>query len=65
MSPTAMASTAAEQYILAVEFIAPDGRRWTAIGGGDTLTEAIGFARQSCPDGTAWHPRDWSDLYGD
>jgi hypothetical protein len=53
------------QRILAVEFVSLDGRTWTAIGGGATLTEAIASARESCPDNTSWQPRDWNDLYGD
>jgi hypothetical protein len=50
--------------ILEVEFVAADGRTWTAIGGGE-VTAAIAFACESCPDGAAWQPRTWNDLYGD
>ena len=56
---------AAEQCILAVEFLSLDGRTWKAIGGGDTVAEAITFARQSCPDDTTWLPLDRDNLYGD
>jgi hypothetical protein len=51
--------------ILEVEFVAADGRTWTAIGGGENIAAAIAFARESCPDGVAWQPRTWNDLYGD
>ncbi len=55
----------ASQYVLRVNFEAPDGRRWSALGGGATFADAIGFARDSCPTGIAWQPVDWNDLYGD
>jgi hypothetical protein len=53
------------QRLLAVEFVSLDGRSWKAIGGAETVAEAIADARESCPDGTSWHPRSWNDLYGD
>lgn len=53
------------QHVLMVEFAAPDGRRWQAIGGGDSLADAIAFARDSCPAGATWRPSGWSELYGD
>ena len=53
------------QQILSVEFRSPDGRSWKAIGGGDTLAEAIEWARESCPHGTTWESVGWEDLYGD
>jgi hypothetical protein len=56
---------APEQRILAVEFVSLDGRTWTAIGGGATVADAIAYARESCPDDTSWHPRNWNNLYGD
>jgi hypothetical protein len=51
--------------VLAVELEAADGRRWHTIGGGDTLEEALAFARDSCPDGIDWCVVRWGDLYGD
>lgn len=53
------------QHLVTVEFASPDGRSWRAIGGGDTLAEALAFARESCPTGTTWRPVCWNDLYGD
>lgn len=53
------------QHVLMVEFTSPDGRRWQAVGGGDTLADAVAFARDSCPTDTSWQPVDWNDLYGD
>src|SRR5215211_5319315 len=60
-----VAPAAPEQPILAVWFRSPDGRSWSAIGGGATVAEAINFARESCPDDATWHPVSWNDLYGD
>lgn len=54
----------AVQHILRVEFTSPDGRTWPAIGGGDTLADALAFAQDSCPTGATWQPVSWSDLYG-
>ncbi len=52
------------QLILMVEFSSPDGRGWQAIGGGDTLADAIAFAHDSCPTDASWQPVSWNDLYG-
>jgi hypothetical protein len=56
---------APERYTLAVEFRSPDGRAWSAIGGGATVAAAITYARESCPDDATWNPVSWNDLYGD
>jgi hypothetical protein len=53
------------QHILMVQFTSADGRAWQAIGGGDTLADAIVFARDSCPTDATWQPISWSDVYGD
>ena len=53
------------QHILAVAFLAADGRTWSAIGGGPTITAAIADARESCPADATWDPVGWNDLYGD
>jgi hypothetical protein len=51
--------------VLQVELAAPDGSRFTAIGGGDSVADALAFAVASAPDGVAWEPVRWTDLYGD
>ena len=51
--------------VVEVELVAPDGNRWSAIGGGDTLEEAVAFARQSAPDGHDWRVVRVTDLYGE
>jgi hypothetical protein len=48
-----------------VDFASPDGRRWWAVGVGDTLAEALAFAQDSCPADATWQPTNWNDLYGD
>jgi hypothetical protein len=56
---------ATRQHVLMVEFTSTDGRRWQAIGGGDTLADAIAFAHDSCPADATWNPAGWNDAYGD
>jgi hypothetical protein len=53
------------QRILAVESHSSDGPRWSAIGGGATVADAIVYARESCPEDTTWDAVGWNDLYGD
>ena len=54
-----------EQVVLMVDLVSSDGRSWWAVGVGDTLAEALAFARDSCPTDAIWHPTRWNDLYGD
>jgi hypothetical protein len=61
--PSAAAATG--QVVLMVDLISPQGRTWSAVGLGDTLAEALAFARDSCPTDTTWQPVRWNDLYGD
>ena len=56
---------AEEQHILAVTFRSADGGHWHAIGGGETITAAIEWARECCPGDVAWAAENWNDLYGD
>jgi hypothetical protein len=63
--PRTAMPTAPAQRILAVEFRSPEGRCWSAIGGGATTAAAIADARQACPGDTTWNPVGWNDLYGD
>jgi hypothetical protein len=52
-------------FLVTVELAASDGTRWSALGGGQTLEEAIGFACRSAPSGRAWRVVRVADLYGD
>ena len=63
--PFPSTESAHRQHILMVEFTSPDGRIWQAIGGGDTLADAIAFARESCPNDATWQAIGWNDSYGD
>jgi len=63
--PIEQASSAnRQQRVVVVEFESNDGRRWQALGGGDTLDEALGFARESTPL-EYWRVARISDLHGD
>lgn len=53
------------QVVLMVDLASPDGGRWCAVGVGDTLAEALAFARDSCPTDTTWQPTRWNELSGD
>ena len=52
------------QRIVVVDFEAYDGRRWPAIGGGNSLEEALAFARESTPH-EYWRVARISDLHGE
>lgn len=51
--------------VLAVDFEARGGRRWSAVGGGQTVDDAIAFARDGLPGGVAWQLVGWDYLYGE
>jgi hypothetical protein len=53
----------AEQRVVVVGFEAADGARWSAIGGGASLEEAIAFARSSTPSGRYWRVVRIQDVY--
>jgi hypothetical protein len=50
---------------LRVTLEGPAGERWTAIGGGSSVGDALAFAVASAPGDTAWRIVGWSDVYGD
>jgi len=51
--------------VLGVRLAGPGGERWSAVGIGQTLDEALAWARESAPAGTSWLVSGWSELYGD
>ena len=59
------AAPSPEQHVLLVRFRSADGRRWQAIGGGETVSDAIAWARESCPGDASWIAESWNDAYGD
>jgi hypothetical protein len=50
---------------LRVTLAGPAGETWTAIGGGETLDDAIDFAIASAPTDTRWRAVSWAPLFGD
>ncbi|HXV34146.1 MAG TPA: hypothetical protein VD695_01885 [Gaiellaceae bacterium] len=51
-------------HLLNVTFEAPQGVRRSAIGGGESVPEAIATAREELPAGT-WTLVRWNPLYGE
>jgi hypothetical protein len=51
-------------YLLNVDFESQDGGDWSAIGGGESVAEAIAAARGALPAGR-WTVARWNHLYGD
>ena len=54
-----------ESDALRVDLEGPRGERWSAIGGGPSVGDALAFAVASSPADTAWRIVGWSPLYGD
>jgi hypothetical protein len=52
-------------FLLNVDFASGAGDEWSAIGGGDSLPEAIAAARGALPAGLEWELVRWNHLYGD
>jgi hypothetical protein len=50
---------------LRVSLEGPVGERWTAVGGGATVGDALAFAVASAPAGTDWRIVGWTPVYGD
>ena len=54
-----------ETDALRVNLEGPTGERWSAIGGGPTVGDALAFAVASAPADTSWRIVGWSSVYGD
>jgi hypothetical protein len=52
-------------FLLNVDFASAAGDEWSAIGGGDSLPQAIAAARDALPTGLDWELVRWNHLYGD
>jgi len=50
--------------VLRVRLESPTGDSWSAIGGGETVGEAISFALASAPADTVWRVVGWTDVFG-
>ena len=52
-------------FLLNVDFGSAAGDEWSAIGGGDSIPEALAAARDALPAGLDWELVRWNHLYGD
>jgi hypothetical protein len=52
-------------FLLSADFATAAGDEWSAIGGGDSIPEAIAAARDALPDGLDWDLVRWNHLYGE
>jgi hypothetical protein len=52
-------------FLLNVDFASATGDEWSAIGGGDSLPDAIAAAREALPVGLHWELVGWNHLHGD
>jgi hypothetical protein len=52
-------------HLLAVLLVGSGGERWHAIGMGESVDDALTWARESAPAGHRWLVADWSDLFRD
>ena len=51
------------QPIIRVSLKAPDGERWDAIGGGDSIDAALEFALESAPPNRPWQIVGWRPVF--
>ena len=64
----AAAETAAGRFnahLLNVTFESPAGERFSALGGGESVPEAIAAARDELPADVHWTLVRWNPLYGE
>jgi hypothetical protein len=52
-------------YLLNVTFESPEGDERSALGGGESIAEAIAAARGELPLGVEWTLARWSHAFGD
>jgi hypothetical protein len=62
---TEPATALRETDAIRVTLAGPAGERWSSIGGGPTVGDALAFAVASAPADTAWRIVGWTPLYGD
>jgi hypothetical protein len=48
-----------------IDFRTTDGHEWSAVGGGESVAEAVEVARRALPLGRDWQLAGWNELYGD
>jgi hypothetical protein len=59
------ASERFDSHYLSVTFEGADGRRRSAVGGGESVAEAIAAARDELPAGATWTLVRWTTVYGE
>lgn len=59
------ASSRFSRYLVDVDFQTLDGEKSFAVGGGETLREAIASAREAIPVGLEWQVVRWNHVHGD
>lgn len=52
-------------YLITVDFEAPDGQVVFAVGGGSTLDDAVGAAREALRPGPDWKMVRWNHVHGE
>jgi hypothetical protein len=60
-----VATTIDNREALRVTLAGPNGETWSAIGGGETLEDALEFAVASAPTDTRWCVVRWTPLFGE
>ena len=50
------------RFLVTADFEREDGRQWSNVGGGETISEALGSARADL--GTDWEIVRWNHAYG-
>jgi hypothetical protein len=63
-APAEASSDRFNAHLLNVTFEGPAGERRSAVGGGESIPEAIAAARAELPAGT-WTLTRWNPLYGE
>lgn len=61
----APASERFNAHYLSVTFAGADGERRSAVGGGESVAEAIAAARDELPAGGTWALVRWTTIYGE
>ena len=61
----AVPSVSYDRFLVDVDFERPDGARFSSVGGGATLEDAIAAARSALPGELPWAVARWSHVYGE
>jgi len=62
--PSPLPASEFPPLLLMVDFRSADGHEWSAVGGGESVAEAVELARASLPAGHDWQLAGWNELYG-